>query len=302
MKRIKSIMMCALSVLAFCFLFSGVQTVCAADYVDGKIYVNPVTDAKGNYKDCKKIRIETYSDSASRFYVRYGSGDKIANLKVNKKGLSAVISDTHNGSDYGYSYISLYAEKPTTYKVSFDVLNSQNKKRGHYTVQVQAVNSDAVIKKAVFGKQTIQLNSATIKKGVKKTSWKSASKVSGKSGKLKITPNSQYKITGIVVVSVNKNGQYVYKKFKNGKKLTLSQNYDSTSTSAYSGTKKHSFKKYTRIYVSYKDKFLGDSVTYSVTKARGIKEVKCVRKYAATGRKTTSYERCPGATISLWQY
>jgi len=295
-------MTCAFSVLAFCFLLSGVQTVHAAEYVDGRIYVNPIEDAKGNYKDNKKIRIETYSDSVGSFRVRYGSGDKLANLKVNKKGLAVAVSNSYNYSKYGDSTVSLYAEKPSTYKVSFDVLNSQNQKRGHYTVQVQAVNSDAVIKKAVFGKQTIRLNSATIKKGVKKTSWKSVSKVSGKSGKLKITPNSQYKITGIITVTVNKKGQYVYKKFKNGKKLTLSQNYDSTSTSAYYGRKSHTFKKKTYICVSYKDKFLGNSVTYSVTKARGIKEVKCVKKNAVTGEKTTSYDRCPDATISLWQY
>lgn len=302
MKSIKSIMMCAFSVLAFCFLLSGVQTVCAAEYVNGRIYVNPIEDVKGNYKDCKKIRIDTYSDYCGSFRVRYGSGDKLANLKVNKKGLSVAVSSSNNYSEYGDSTISLYATKPTTYKVSFDVLNSQNQKRGHYTVQVQAVNSDAVIKKAVFGKQTIRLNSATIKKGVKKTSWKSVNKVSGKSGKLKITPNSQYKITGIITVSVNKKGQYVYKKFKNGKKLTLSQNYESVSASAYYGTRYHSFKKKTYVYVSYKDKFFGNSVTYSVTKARGIKEVKRVEKDAVTGEKKTSYGRCPSATISLWQY
>lgn len=45
----------------------------------------------------------------------------------------------------------------------------------------------------------------------------------GASGKFKITANSQYKITGIIAVSVDKNGKYTYKKFKNGKKLTLSK-------------------------------------------------------------------------------
>lgn len=303
MKRIKSVMMCAFAMLTFCVLFANVQMVHAETaYVDGKIYVNPENDVKGNIKEQKKIRILTYSDDITTFYVRYGSGDKIANLKTNKKGLETSVSSAYNYSNYGSSYIALYATKPATYKVSFDVVNSQNQKRGHYTVQVQAVNSDSLIKKAVFGKQTIESNSATIKKGVKKISSKSSSKVSGKSGKLKITANSQYKVTGIVTVTVNKNGQYVYKKFKNGKKLTLSQNYESTSTSAYSGTKSHSPKKNTYIYVSYKDKFFGNTVTYSITKARGIKEIKCVTKNAFTGRRTTSYSRYSGSTITLWQY
>ncbi|MCM1180478.1 MAG: hypothetical protein NC347_09500 [Clostridium sp.] len=303
MKRIKSIMMCVFTLLAFSVMFANVQTAYAdTDYVDGKIYVNPYEDAKGNIKEGKKVRVTTYSNDIASFDVRYASGDKIANLKTNKKGLEAKVTDTTNYSSYGYSDISLYATKPATYKVSFDVLNSSNQKRGHYTVQVQAVNSTAVIKKAVFGKQTVYSNSASIKKGVKKNSSKSSYKVKGKSGKFKVTANSQYKITGILVVSVNKKGQYVYKKFKNGKKLTLSQNYDWTDTSAYSGTSNHEFKKYTNIYVSYKDKFLGDTVTYSISKSRGIKEVKRVIKNGQTGRKTISYDRCPSATISLWQY
>lgn len=303
MKRIKSIMMCAFTLLAFSVMFANVQTAYAdTSYVDGKIYVNPYTDAKGNIKEGKKVRVTTYSNGIASFDVRYASGDKIANVKTNKKGLEAKVTDTTNYSSYGYSDISLYATKPATYKVSFDVLNSSNQKRGHYTVQVQAVNSTAVIKKAVFGKQTVYSNSASIKKGVKKNSSKSSYKVKGKSGKFKVTANSQYKITGIIVVSVNKKGQYVYKKFKNGKKLTLSQNYDYTSTSASSGTSYHSFKKYTNIYVSYKDKFLGDTVTYSISKSRGIKEIKRVTKDGQTGVKSTSYSRCPSATISLWQY
>ncbi|MDE6432920.1 MAG: hypothetical protein K2L07_01675 [Lachnospiraceae bacterium] len=302
MKRIKSIMMCAFALLTFCALFANVQTVHAASYVNGNIYVNPVEDVKGNIKDCKKVRVTTYADSISSFDVRYGSGDKIANLKVNKKGLEARVTDTENYSSYGEADISLYATKPATYKVSFDVVNSKNQKRGHYIVQVQAVNSSSVIKKAVFGKQTVESNSASIKKGVKKNSSKSSYKVKGKSGKFKITANSQYKITGIVVVSVNKKGQYVYKKFKNGKKLALSQNYDSISTDAYWGITSKPLKKYTYIYVSYKDKFFGHTQTYSISKARGRKEIKSVYKNGITGSRTTNYYRRPSATIELWQY
>lgn len=306
MKRVKSIMMCAFTLLTFCVLFANVQTVHAdTSYVNGKIYVNPVTDVKGNIKDCKKVRVATYSDYIESFPVRYGSGDKIANLKVNKKGLEAGVTYTYNASasNYGEAKISLYATKPATYKVSFDIVNSKGQKRGgRYTVQVQAVNSEGVIKKAVFGKQTVKSDSGSIKKGVKKNSSKSAYKVKGKSGKLKITANSQYKITGIVVVSVNKKGQYVYKKFKNGKKLTLSQNYEATGTDAYWGRTYHDLKKYTYIYVSYKDKFFGHTRTYSVSKARGRNEIKSVYKNGITGSRSTDYYRLPSATIQLWQY
>lgn len=303
MGKMKSFVTSTFTVLMFCFLFANVLTVHAeTSPVNGKIYINYGYDVNGNVKEQKKMRISTYADSVSSFDVRYGSGDKISNLKVNKKGLEAQVVSTNNYSSYGNAYIGVYATKPGTYKVSFDVVNSANQKRGRYTMQIQAVNSSALIKKAVFGKQTVVSNSASIKKGVKTSSSKESCKVKGTSGKLKVTANSQYKITGIIVVSVDKNGKYTYKKFKNGKKLTLSKKYEATSTSAYSGTSSHSAKKYTYIYISYKDKFLGDSVTYSISSARGRKEVKCVTKNAFTGRRTTSYSRCPSATIALWQY
>lgn len=303
MRKMKKVVTSTFTVLMFCFLFATVLTVHAETApVDGKIYINYDKDVNGNLKERKKIRISTYADSVSSIDVRYGSGDKISNLKVNKKGLEAQIVYTYNNTDYGSADIGIYATKPGTYKVSFDVVNSANQRRGRYTVQVQAVNSSRLIKKAVFGKQTVVSNTASIKKGVKKNSYKESCKVKGASGKFKITANSQYKITGIIVVSVDKNGKYTYKKFKNGKKLTLSKNYESTSTNANDGTKSRSAKKKTYIYVSYKDKFLGDSVTYSISSARGRKEVKCVEKNAFSGRRTTSYSRYLGATITLWQY
>ena len=303
MKKIKKIVFGVFAVLAVCLLSVNVQTVNAeTSPTDGKIYINYGKDGKGNVKEQKKVRITTYSESVSGFSVRYGSGDRIANLKVNKKGLTAKVTDTENDSTHGSSYISLYATKPATYKVTFDVVNSNNVKRGHYTVQVQAVNSTALIKKATFKGKTVLSDTGSIKKGVKTTSSKSAKKVTGSSGKLKLTANSQYKITGIVVAYVNKNGTYSYKKIKNGKTLTLSKNYDYVSISASTGSTYHSDKKYTDIYVSYKDKFFGDTVTYSISSARGRKEIKRVSKDVFRGTTTTTYSRCPIATFYLWQY
>lgn len=304
MKTTKNIILSAFTMLAFCVLFVNVSIVNAKEpLVNGRIYINYDHDVKGNIKEQKKIRIITYSDEAWSFDVRYGEGDRISNLKVSRKGLEARVTDTYDGLGYGSSNISVYATKPATYKVSFDVVNSNNVKRGHYTVQVQAVNTDYVIKKAVFGKQTVISNTGSIKKGVKKNSSKSSCKVKGKSGKLKITANSQYKITGIVVVSVGKNGRYEYKKFRNGKKLTLSKNYDAVSTNANWGGTRHSLKKCTYIYVSYKDKFFGDTMTYSISGARGRKEVKSVFKDAFSGERKTDYNCCPlYPDIELWQY
>lgn len=305
MKKRRKLVMGIFTMLAFCILFANVQAVNAeTSLTPGNIYVNYTTDAKGNIIQQKKLRITTYSSSVTSFDVRYGKGDKIANLKVNKKGLTAEITGIYNGTyHYGYGCdISLYATKPATYKVSFDVVNSAGAKRGSYTVQVQAVNNDDVIKKATFGKQTVQSNTGTIKKGVKTNAGKTATKVSGSSGKLKLTANSQYKITGIMVLTTSKSRVYTYKKIKNGKKITLSKNYEYIRSDAEYASKTSSTRKYTYIYVSYKDKFLGDTVTYSITRSRGRKEIKCVEKDGITGKRTTTYSRCPYATITLWQY
>lgn len=305
MKRIKGFMLCIMTVMTFCLLFSNVLTVSAAtEKKEGEVYVEAYYDVKGNVQNTKKMRIGTM-DMYS-FRVEYGKGDKITNLKVKKGGMTAKVtySREYAYSDYGYSDISMYATKAGTYTVSFDVVDSQNKKLKSCSVKVQAVNTYAVIKKAVFGKKTVKTNTASIKKGTLKTSSKDATKVSGKSGKIKVTPNSQYKITGLVVVAVDKNGQYTYKKIKNGKKITLSKTYEDTYRYASgNGYSSRSAKKYTYIYVSYKDKFFGDTCTYSVSKARGRKEVKRVEKDKATGERTTSYGRCPSSyDIRLWQY
>lgn len=305
MKRIKSFMLCIMTVMTFCLLLSNVLTVSAAtEKKEGEVYVEAYYDVKGNVQNTKKMRIGTM-DMYS-FEVEYGKGDKITNLKVKKKGgmtAKVTYSREYAYSDYGYSDISMYATKAGTYTVSFDVVDSQNKKLKSCSVKVQAVNSWEPIKKAVFGKKTVKTNTGSIKKGTLKTSSKTATKVSGKSGKIKVTPNSQYKITGLVVVAVDKNGKYTYKKIKNGKNITLSKTYENVYRYASDdGYSSRSAKKYTYIYVSYKDKFFGDTRTYSISKARGRKEVKCVEKNKVTGRKTTSYSRCPSADITLWQY
>lgn len=302
MRKIKSIMMCAAAVLTMCFMFSNVIVANAATTkVTGNVYVEPYTDVKGNVKQTTKMRVLTYSiDSLD---VEHGAGDKITNLKCNKKtGLSLCQTSYYSdGSSYGATTISVYATKTGTYKLTFDVVNSANQKRGSYTVTVQAVNTDSLIKKATFGSKTVVANSSTIKKSKKTTTTTRATKVTGSSGKLKITPNSQYKITGMVVVSVSKSGTYTYKKIKNGKKITLSKAYATINKDA-SGNDYSSTKKYTYIYVSYKDTFFGDTVTYSVSSARGRKEVKRVMKNALTGETSTTYSKVPTATITLWQY
>lgn len=319
MKRIKQMLMCAIATFALCFMFANVITVQAADKETGKIYINAIQDKKGNWKSNKKLRIETYADASdgreyyyywtsepyncarSTIKVEYAAGDKISNLKVNKKkGLEASVVQTYsNGSDYGYTTIGVYATKAGTYKVSFNIVGANGKSKGKQTVTVQAVNNNAVYKKLTFGGQTVFENTTTVKGGKKTTKTKDNTKVSGKAGKLKITPNSQYKITGIIVRTVGSNGKYSYKKIKNGKTITLSKGYGYIykTASGHNGT---DVKKYTNVYVSYKDKFFGNTITYSITSKRGKKEVKYVHKNGVTGEKTVYYDA--GSSFTLWQY
>lgn len=86
MRKMKKVVTSIFTVLMFCFLFATVLTVHAETApVDGKIYINYDKDVNGNLKERKKIRISTYADSVSSIDVRYGSGDKISNLKVTRK-------------------------------------------------------------------------------------------------------------------------------------------------------------------------------------------------------------------------
>lgn len=302
MKRIKSMMLCMMALMTFSLMFVNVLTVQAAkEKTPGGVYVEPYQDSKDNWKEQKKFRVATYSNGS--FDVEYGPENKIKSLKVNKKGMTVKVTGKYsdNSDDYNYNSatISLYATKAGTYTVSFKVVDSKGKTRKKCKVKVQVVNNDSVIKKATFGKKTVRLYSSSIKGGTKKTVSKSSTKVSGKSGKLKITPNSQYKITGMVVVSVGKNGKYSYKKVKNGKKITLSKKYykgDSASSGLYS----RPTKKRTYIYVSYKDKFLGESRTYSVVKKDGHKVLKQVFT-SGWGKSTSYYSEPYDADITLWQ-
>ncbi len=321
MKRFKQMLMCAIAVMALCFVFVNVTTVQAADKERGKIYINAIQDKKGEWKSNKKLRVETYAEAAdgrnyyyywneepyncamSTIQVEYAGGDKISNLKVNKKkGLEVSVVQTYSTSDYGYTTIGVYATKAGTYKVSFNVVGKDGKSKGKQTVTVQAVNNNAVYKKVNFGSQTVFENTTTVKGGKKTTKTKGNTKVSGTAGKLKITPNSQYKITGIMVRTVGSNGKYSYKKIKNGKTITLSKGYSNTNKNA-TGYNSSAVKKYTDVYVSYKDKFFGNTITYSITSKRGKKEVKYVHKNGVTGKKQVIYGRGEGESyFSLWQY
>ncbi len=315
MKRIKRIMLSMITAMTLCFMFANVITVNAAtEKVPGGVYVDTFRDAKNNIKETTKM--ELVLGNTYNLDVEFGGGDRIANLKVKKSG-GVLPKVTYTYNNYrpatetyvpsGDATISLYAAKTGKYTLSFDVVNNQGVVRRSCKVTLLVRELSGAYKKVTFGGKTVLSASNKLKKGVRTSTSESEYRVTGESGNIKLTPNSKYKITGLVVASIDKNGTYTYKKIKNGGKITLSKLYQ-YQYHASNGYDDHDSKKYTCVYVSYKNTFTGDSVKYSVSKAkgknsRGIKEIKCVRVTKKTGLKTTSYYTGgSGCDIILWQY
>ena len=319
MKRLRKMAGSLITAFAICFLFANVLNVQAytrENKVKDAVYIDAVRNAKGKWVNNTKRRIDTFS--IEQIKVEFAVNGTIRNLKSNKKGLEVKQTeyDADAGShylydansnyigsfDYGTAEISLYATKAGSYKVTFDVYNQAGVKLKKCTVNILAANDNDVIKTATLGKTKLRTSKATVKNGELTLSKSSINKVSAKSGKLKVTGNAKYKITGLVVSGVNKNGKEYFKKYKNGKNIALSQAYEYSERDA-NGSSSRTSKKYTYIYVSYKDTFTGDSVTYNVTQKRGKKEVVCTSKNKLTGvTKTTYNDEDSISVITLWNY
>jgi len=296
MKKLKQFIKLATAMFALGLVFSFCITSQAAERQKGVVYVNPL-----NNISVLKMRME--ENSFSNFYVYFAEkGDYIADVKTSKKNLNAEVTNQTNSSDSGHATITLYSAKEGNYTLSFSVRKSDGSVRGTYKMKIYCTKNSFVYNKIMLDKTTIY-QSQTKKSGNTTTrTIKSNYKISSglKSAKLKVTPNKGYTITGITVVSVDKNGNYSYKTVKNGKKINFSQKYAYESRSAGSD-KTRSAKKITYVYISYKDKYLGSSVKYSITKTHGVKEIKKVTK-RVNGQTSTSYSKVPAADVKLSAY
>ena len=289
----------------------------AKDKVDNTLYIfssrydGIKTNSKGDWKDLTKMRLEVFCETY--FYAEFTGAARIK-ATSSKKDLEVKV--TYHNYDDQYSYdnatntykghaeanISLYATKSGKYTVTVTADKvgggSVSKK-----VTVLVTDQSGKFKTVKLGKQTIYSDTGKVKKGELTNKYSKALKTSAKSGKLKITPNTQYKITGIIVASVDAKGKVSLKKVKNGKKITLSKGYSSKWSDAFDGSSGKEARKYTYIFVSYKDTFTGDSCTYSITTKRGRKEIMEVYKNARTGDKSVSYTKGnSSATFALWNF
>lgn len=275
---------------------------------DDVLYVSPAVDINGKWKNLSKFRMRAFSTQSFRADINTNARLSVKSSKPS--ALKAVMTeynyvddvkrDLSNGSEgIVNATISLYATKTGTYTVTVTATLKDGTIR-QQKIKVLVTAATGAYKKIKYGKKTVMSKSAQIKKGQLKTKESQSLRVTRKSGKLTVTPNSQYKITGIIVETVDKKGKAVFKKVKNGKNIKISKSYDYLSTDASDNYYSKSTRKFTYVYISYKDKFTGDTYTYSITKNRGRKEVKLVATDKRTGRKTVDYK--PGASLYLWDY
>ena len=191
-----------------------------------------------------------------------------------------------NATDYEYSEadIQLDSTKKGTYSVKIKVGSKTT------TVKVYVTDNVAPVSQMKLGKSVLQKVSRKASSKSITNAYQSNFYVSSKvkSGKLKLSATKGYKITGMVVAYVNKDGKAVYKKVKNGKKITLSQALAYRSTYIDGYYSKNS-KKCTKIFVSYKDSYTGYSVTYAPVKKGGLNKIKRTIKYTGDSTKYVDY-------------
>ena len=154
--------------------------------------------------------------SQDSFQVNLAAGDyKIANLKSSSKK-NLIVRTTYvdaDSSDTGHATISMYAKKKGKYKVSFDVVDRNNRVRRHHVVQVFATLEPAVKKVTIGGKSVYDAVNPVF-----------GTRVFPKAGgKIKVKMTKGYSVKAIEVTTYDKSGNGVAKIVKNGKKIKLGQ-------------------------------------------------------------------------------
>lgn len=206
------------------------------------------------------------------------NGDRVTNVKSSsskllaKKTKERVVTETSTDYDYelakeisttNTSYetacISFFAKKKGTYKVTFDVVDKAGTVKCTKTIKVYA---DATVS-----------SSSAIKyiKYAGKSTWEYYPYTTKKSGKLSVKLNKGYSLVSIEVGKINKNGEMVYKKVKNNKKIKLATSSKYSYSYSYSGDSYSYNDSYnynllfpqTNIKVTVKNKKTGETSVYS---------------------------------------
>ena len=274
-KQIKIALQSLFAAALVLFGCAALQTDVSAQKVEDKTY-------NLSYEDEEVIGIGyayRYANGATAYsYIYVGeSGYRISNVKSSSSSLLVKKTEENYNtySDYNYdydtdtyktekktgyhdAYISYFAKKAGTYKVSFDVVDTKtNKTVATKTIKVIAKNTvyqDPIRSIKYCGKDVCNLYPYTNKT----------------SGKLKVTMRKGYQLVKIEIGKVNSKGVREYKKVKNGAKIKLAtkQTYSYSYTSSYSDYKYGYSYNYlfpeTYIRITYKNKKTKEvSETYS---------------------------------------
>lgn len=267
-------------------------------------YYDDKHEGEDGYEDGYYDNVYLYNDGDGKgYYYKSYKGSILVNEQV---------QETPDGqADYEYSeaMVKLTSTKAGSYTVSISANGQTQKLKVYVTTYGGDRIVSATLDKTSLTKSTRKASDKNIttkyvdgydKYGNPDRAYKVKSSL--KSGKLKIKADKGIKITGLIVATVDKNGKAVYKKVKNGGKISLSQTlaYKSTSTSGYYS---RDSKKHTYVYVSYKDKNQGTSTTYAVTNKHGKKEIKRTIKYASNSKKYVDYLTYGyNADMDIWSY
>ena len=243
-------------------------------------YTDAATNTVYTYERYDEDNSDLYYDEDKELFYYSKSLDKVYKYKSNQ---TIYYDDATPDYDYAVAWVKLTSTKAGTYKVNVFV----NGQKTTMTVYVSAYTSP--YKKATLAGKTVY--SDKVKKTANNDSYTTVYnhnvKKNLKSAKFKVSANKGFKVTGIVSTYLNSKGKAIYKKGKNGSKITLSQVYDYDSNSS-NGSYSRSSTKNTYVYVSWKDTKLKTSCTYSVVKKNGVKMIKRVEK-KTDGKKYTSY-------------
>lgn len=219
-------------------LFSSYDTEAAYvdDTVNGISYNDEATVSSGYAYEYDKGAYTHISISLDN------EGDRVTNVRVNKKGLLAkktyedvsestrsrydYDSDTYKREStirYSRAYISLYGTKKGTYIVSFDVTDKTGAVKCTKTIKVK-VDASVVYKKHPIKKITF----------AGKEIYSYYPYCPKTKGKLAVTLNKGYKLVSIEIGKRDSKGEYVYKKTKNKNNITLAKSAKYSESYTYS--------------------------------------------------------------------
>lgn len=224
--------------------------------------------------------------SNKRFFWEY---DEILGYVYKSEDGKTIYDDSGKGDDYSdYTQVSVKKGVDGEYHKYYAPRN---------IIKVVRQEKYKVVKTSASAVKSFQLGNAKYSSSASNGAYTYSSSstvapfLSGKSGKVKIKMNKNYKLMSIIMMTYDANGNEVYTQVKNNKKVTFGQ-YPYSYKSSYS-TRSDLYKT-TRIYVSYKNKHTGDYTKFEVKKdAAGNSYVQSTCYYADT-KKTDTYDFITG--------